>query len=99
MDKSMDNEDRQAAIRRGELRHSTSNDQYHAPMFRATYYAWSARRGHTVTGGDPFDGRPAKVRQYDLVARAEGREVHKVQARFWLRQAADIRVRMAPVLP
>lgn len=90
---------RQDAIRRGEFRHSLINDQYWQAMFRATYYRWASQRGFVVTGGDPWDGRPAKVREYDTVARAEGRVVHATQARFWLKRAAALREGFQAVLP
>jgi hypothetical protein len=73
--------------------HSMANDEYWAAMYRATYYRWAAQRRFVVCGGDPFNGRPAKVRQYDHTAQAEGVVVHKAQARFWLARAAMLRTK------
>lgn len=30
-------------------------------FFLATFYAWNARRGHVLPGGDPLTGRPASI--------------------------------------
>lgn len=90
---------RNDALRAGTLRHSLDNESYRQASFRGSYYAWAARKGFVVTGGDPWDGRPAKVREYDGVARAEGRVVHMAQAKFWYARAAAIRERMKGVLP
>lgn len=90
---------RQEAIRRGDLRHSLLNDEYWQAMFRAEYYRWATTKGFVTAGGDPFDGRLAKARQFRELDRAEGRAVHAVQARFWLRHAATLRARMTSVLP
>ena len=83
---------RQAAIRRGELRHSLLHAAECEALFRAEYYCWAARRGDVVPGGDPLTGQ--KASQYNARDRAEGRAVHTVQARFWYREAAKIRAGM-----
>lgn len=62
--------------------------------FRATYYAWMARKGSSLAGGDPITGRPR--RSTCASDAADGRVAYLALARRWFAIARRLRVRVLP---
>jgi hypothetical protein len=67
--------------------HGRPNRERAALLYRAHYYAWSARREHAPCGNDPYDGRPFEngvarhFTQRGALARAIGRAENAAAAR------------------
>jgi hypothetical protein len=71
-------------------RHFARRD-YNQAAFLAEYYTWLVRRGHDMAGNDPITGKPREKAMHSNLNREESNLVHKVQARFWLNQAKQLR--------
>jgi len=69
-------------------RHYTRRD-YNNALFLAEYYRWLASRRFSLPGNDPITGK--KRRDLDTHNSEEGVIVHKVQAKFWLNRAKQLR--------
>lgn len=59
---------------------------------RASYYLWSALRGHVIAGNDPLTGWP-RAHAYPFPCRDESRVAYKALARFWLERLRKARER------
>ena len=72
-------------------------EQYQQMTFRARFYTWMALRGSTLPGGDPITGQPRERKAlrelYDSPTRGESRAAYVAMARYWLRRAAEFRIR------
>ena len=69
---------------------------YQTAMARASYYAWSARKGFAIAGNDPIFGRKRSCLQYH--DSAEGRVAYSAMARYWFDVARRRRGNL-PALP
>jgi len=73
--------------------------EYQDARFRASYYAWKARKGTSAgLGNDPITGQPKPRAQAAHLFRAVERDVNKLKARRWLEIAARMRTNLSPEL-
>jgi hypothetical protein len=69
--------------------HHYNRQYYNEALFLAEYYRWLASRRFSLPGNNPITGK--KRRDMDFNDNEEGVVVHKVQAKFWLNKAKQLR--------